>query len=364
MAFDTRQVIRGLWGFWGGGNLAVATSPAGEYGANGDYIQVFRRKEEGIRCGGLLPRPFGAKTAWVQFFTFCGELYALSDQGYLRISDGGISTVDNPPGFRAQAVEAYVPPGDGGQPAGGGTALEQVNRLDEPAADLLQRRRLRRLPAAGGGGGGGRRPGERETWTPRQLRRRAGSIPDSPGGGDGQRERSPGRLLRPGQGPGDARCSKPTTEHGHPALSLYGDGSNTCIYSGVTRRSPLGSLLPRRQTGYPGGQAVSPPSPGFCATGKPPGLQARRDLICLQPLTLPDRCVTAGFYLRPLKKPGELRPGSEWPLVGTPDRDPRRPVRLACSCGGYHRDERQARLASGGGLLPPGMDPQAGSGPG
>ena len=86
----------------------MATSPAGEYGANGDYIQVFRRKEEGFAAAALLPRPFGAKTAWVQFFTFCGELYALSDQGYLRISDGGISTVDTP-GFRAQAVEAYVP---------------------------------------------------------------------------------------------------------------------------------------------------------------------------------------------------------------------------------------------------------------
>lgn len=68
--FDTRgQVIRGLWaGFLGRGEfLAVATSPAGEYGANGDYIQVFRRKEEGFAAAALLPRPFGAKTAWVQF---------------------------------------------------------------------------------------------------------------------------------------------------------------------------------------------------------------------------------------------------------------------------------------------------------
>lgn len=59
--FDTRgQVIRGLWaGFLGRGEfLAVATSPAGEYGANGDYIQVFRRKEEGFAAAALLPRPF------------------------------------------------------------------------------------------------------------------------------------------------------------------------------------------------------------------------------------------------------------------------------------------------------------------
>ena len=132
--FDTRdQEIRGLWaGFLEREELlAVATSPAGAYGDNGDYIQIFRREEGEFVAAALLPRPFGAKTAWVQFFPFCGALYALSDQGYVQISHGGIST-GGVPGFRAQNVEPYVPlVVTGASPAGGGTALEQVNRLTD-----------------------------------------------------------------------------------------------------------------------------------------------------------------------------------------------------------------------------------------
>ncbi len=100
----------GLWaGFFGAGGIPGGGHlPCRGIRSKRRLHSGFRRKEEGFAAAALLPRPFGAKTAWVQFFTFCGELYALSDQGYLRISDGGISTVDTP-GFRAQAVEAYVP---------------------------------------------------------------------------------------------------------------------------------------------------------------------------------------------------------------------------------------------------------------
>ena len=78
--------------------------PAGAYGDDGDYIQLFRRDSSGFSAAGLLLRPFGAKTAWVHFFTFCGALYALSDQGYLQISQTGIST-GGVPGLTAKAVE-------------------------------------------------------------------------------------------------------------------------------------------------------------------------------------------------------------------------------------------------------------------
>ncbi len=76
---------------------------------------------------------------------------------------------------------------------------------------------------------------------------RAGSIPSGlPGGGDGQcGDHLPGRLLGPGQGPGDAVFE---TYNGDTdtRLFLYGDGSNTCIYSGVTQGE-----LPRRPTSPP-----------------------------------------------------------------------------------------------------------------
>ena len=257
--FDTRgQVIRGLWaGFLGRGEfLAVATSPAGEYGANGDYIQVFRRKEEGFAAAALLPRPFGAKTAWVQFFTFCGELYALSDQGYLRISDGGISTVDTP-GFRAQAVEAYVPlVVTGASPAGGGTALEQVNRLTN----------RRRISYSADGSAAYRLPEEAVGVAAVQV---SGESLDSPGSFDAESRIYTFRTP-PAAGTDNVeitylaassdrarvlgmRCSETYNGDTDTRLFLYGDGSNTCIYSGVTRS---------------GWTEPTPPSPGFCATGE------------------------------------------------------------------------------------------------
>lgn len=85
--FDTRdQEIRGLWaGFLEREELlAVATSPAGAYGDNGDYIQIFRREEGGFVAAALLPRPFGAKTAWVQFFPFAGRFTPCRTRGMCR----------------------------------------------------------------------------------------------------------------------------------------------------------------------------------------------------------------------------------------------------------------------------------------
>ena len=102
----------------------------------------------------------------------------------------------------------------------------------------------------------------------------------------------------------------------------------------------------------------TPPSPGFCATGEaswpsePDGTWS----IAYSPLTLPDGTVTAGFYLRPLHKSlgnyalGQVALVENCPRTVTPGAlyDWQLPE-------GYHRDERQARLASGaGGLLPPG----------
>ncbi len=140
------------------------------------------------------------------------------------------------PGFRAQAVEAYVPlVVTGASPAGGGTALEQVNRLTN----------RRRISYSADGSAAYRLPEEAvgvaavqvsgRAWTPRQLRRREPGLylPDSPGGGDGQRgDHLPGRLLRPGQGPGDAVFQETYNGDTDTRLFLYGDGSNTCIYSG------------------------------------------------------------------------------------------------------------------------------------
>ena len=352
--FDTRgQVIRGLWaGVLGRGEfLAVATSPAGEYGANGDYIQVFRRKEEGFAAAALLPRPFGAKTAWVQFFTFCGELYALSDQGYLRISDGGISTVDTP-GFRAQAVEAYVPlVVTGASPAGGGTALEQVNRLTN----------RRRISYSDDGSAAYRLPEEAVGVAAVQV---SGESLDSPGSFDAESRVYTFRTP-PAAGTDNVeitylaassdrarvlgmRCSETYNGDTDTRLFLYGDGSNTCIYSGVTQGgAPSAAYFPAmNEIRVDGADA---PITGLLRHGgsllafKPDGTWS----IAYSPLTLPDGTVTAGFYLRPLHKSlgnyalGQVALVENCPRTVTPGAlyDWQLPE-------GYHRDERQERLAS------------------
>ncbi len=338
--------------FGAGEFLAVATSPAGEYGANGDYIQVFRRKEEGFAAAALLPRPFGAKTAWVQFFTFCGELYALSDQGYLRISDGGISTVDTP-GFRAQAVEAYVPlVVTGASPAGGGTALEQVNRLTN----------RRRISYSADGSAAYRLPEEAVGVAAVQV---SGESLDSPGSFDAESRVYTFRTP-PAAGTDNVeitylaassdrarvlgmRCSETYNGDTDTRLFLYGDGSNTCIYSGVTQGgAPSAAYFPRHERD-PGGRSRRPHHRASAPRGKPPGLQAGRDLVhCLQPPHPAGR----NRHRRVLpaaapQKPGELRPGSGGPGGELPpDRDPRRPVRLAAAGRGITGNERQARLAS------------------
>ena len=131
------------------------------------------------------------------------------------------------------------------------------------------------------------------------------------------------------------RCSETYNGDTDTRLFLYGDGSNTCIYSGVTQGSSSAAYFPAmNEIRVDGADA---PITGLLRHGgsllafKPDGTWS----IAYSPLTLPDGTVTAGFYLRPLhKKPGELRPGSGGPGGELPpDRDPRRPVRLAAAGG-------------------------------
>ena len=364
--FDTRdQEIRGLWaGFLEREELlAVATSPAGAYGDNGDYIQIFRREEGGFVAAALLPRPFGAKTAWVQFFPFCGALYALSDQGYVQISHGGIST-GGVPGFRAQNVEPYVPlVVTGASPAGGGTALEQVNRLTD-------RRRISysadgsaayQLPEEAAGVASVRVNGEAlESPGSFNALTRVYTFRGAPAAGTDNVEitylaaaSDRARIL-------GMRCSEIYNGDTDTRLFLYGDGSNTCIYSGVTQAGvPSAAYFPAmNEIRVDGADA---PITGLLRHGssllafKPDGTWS----ITYSPLTLPDGTVTAGFYLRPLHRslgnyamgqavlvencPRTVTPGAlyDWQL---PE--------------GYHRDERQAPLASGAvGMVLRGMDP-------
>ena len=338
--------------FWGGGNSWRWPPPLP---GNTEQTEItFRffagRKRDSLRRP-CCPGPLGPKTAWVQFFTFCGELYALSDQGYLRISDGGISTVDTP-GFRAQAVEAYVPlVVTGASPAGGGTALEQVNRLTN----------RRRISYSADGSAAYRLPEEAVGVAAVQV---SGESLDSPGSFDAESRvytfrtppaagtdnvRSPtwppppdrARVL-------GMRCSETYNGDTDTRLFLYGDGSNTCIYSGVTQGgAPSAAYFPAmNEIRVDGADA---PITGLLRHGgsllafKPDGTWS----IAYSPLTLPDGTVTAGFYLRPLHKSlgnyalGQVALVENCPRTVTPGAlyDWQLPE-------GYHRDERQARLAS------------------
>lgn len=156
------------------------------------------------------------------------------------------------------------------------------------------------------------------------------------------------------------RCSEIYNGDTDTRLFLYGDGSNTCIYSGVTQAGvPSAAYFPAmNEIRVDGADA---PITGLLRHGssllafKPDGTWS----ITYSPLTLPDGTVTAGFYLRPLHRslgnyamgqavlvencPRTVTPGAlyDWQL---PE--------------GYHRDERQAQLASGAvGMVLRGMDP-------
>ena len=144
------------------------------------------------------------------------------------------------------------------------------------------------------------------------------------------------------------RCSETYNGDTDTRLFLYGDGSNTCIYSGVTQGgAPSAAYFPAmNEIRVDGADA---PITGLLRHGgsllafKPDGTWS----IAYSPLTLPDGTVTAGFYLRPLHKSlgnyalGQVALVENCPRTVTPGAlyDWQLPE-------GYHRDERQARLAS------------------
>ena len=101
--FDTRdQEIRGLWaGFLEREELlAVATSPAGAYGDNGDYIQIFRREEGGFVAAALLPRPFGARGI---------DRSSKEQEGAGRAYSPERTTAEEPAGHEAPAATTREP---------------------------------------------------------------------------------------------------------------------------------------------------------------------------------------------------------------------------------------------------------------
>ena len=298
-SFDLQnQEIRGLWaGFLGQEEfLAVATSPAGAYGDDGDYIQLFRRDSSGFSAAGLLLRPFGAKTAWVHFFTFCGALYALSDQGYLQISQTGIST-GGVPGLTAKAVEPYVPlVVTGADPAGGGTALEQINRLTD-------RRRISysadgsaayQLPQEAAGVERVQVDGAEATGSFNTLTR-VFTFHQAPAAGTDNAEFTYLAMNEIRVDGADAPLTA-LVRHGSSLIALKPDGAWSIVYS---------------------------------------------------PLTLPDGTVTAGFYLRPLHRSLGHYPMGQAVLV---ENCPRTVMPGALYDwqlpSGYLRDERQAVLIS------------------
>ena len=152
LGFDTRgQVIRGLNGpaFGAGGVPGGGPPPLpGTTEQTEITFRFFAGRKRGSLRRSCYPGPLGPKPPGSSFSPSAERLYALSDQGYLRISDGGISPWTTPPASGLRRWRPMSPLVTGASPAGGGTALEQVNRLDEPAADLLQRRWLAayRLP--------------------------------------------------------------------------------------------------------------------------------------------------------------------------------------------------------------------------
>lgn len=351
-SFDLQnQEIRGLWaGFLGQEEfLAVATSPAGAYGDDGDYIQLFRRDSSGFSAAGLLLRPFGAKTAWVHFFTFCGALYALSDQGYLQISQTGIST-GGVPGLTAKAVEPYVPlVVTGADPAGGGTALEQINRLTD----------RRRISYSADGSAAYQLPqeaagvervqvDEAEATGSFNTLTRVFTFHQAPAAGTDNVEftylaQSSDRDRVLGM-----RCSETYNGDTDTRLFLYGDGTNTCIYTGVTLAgAPSAAYFPAmNEIRVDGADA---PLTALVRHGsslialKPDGAWS----IVYSPLTLPDGTVTAGFYLRPLHRSLGHYPMGQAVLV---ENCPRTVMPGALYDwqlpSGYLRDERQAVLIS------------------
>lgn len=357
--------ITGLWaGFLGQREyLAVATCSAGEY--EGDDIYILRREGGGYVRAGFLSRPFGAKAERVHFFTFCGELYALSEAGYLQISDKGISVVGNPdPGFNAAPVRGYVPLVlTAASPAGGGTALEAVNRLTA----------LRRAAYSADGSAEYRLPQEaarveavridgvvRENAGRFDRERRVFTFDEAPAEGVNNVEITYAAAASDRERVLAMRYSEVYNGDTDSRLFLYGDGSNTCIYSGLTEAGePSAAYFPAmNEIRVDGGDAPVTALVRHCASliaFKPDGAWS----IVYQALTLADGSVTAGFYLRPLHRSLGNRAMGQVVLV---DNSPRTVEQGALYDwklpGGYHRDERYAVLASGdvAGLLA-GLEP-------
>lgn len=329
---------------------AYAAKNTAEEANNGIYI--YGSIDPAHQAFTHLENVFGSDPSWVHFFVFGGKLYAIGGNlggEYYTLQKGTDGH------FQAEKVTPYIPlVVTGASPNGGGTSLEQINRLTG----------LRRIAySADGEAKMYKLPEEAksvtqvkigtQTYAPVDVgvfiasaHKFSFTTPPKKGVNNVEityRANSTDNLMVQ-----NMRYSELYNGSTDSRIFLYGDGTNRCIHSGVTESGEATA------TYFPAMGEITVGGDDSPITGM---IRHNNSLLCYKTdsayaitygaITLEDGTTTAGFYLRPMHRElGNQAPGQ----VQLVENSPRTIANSALYDwrvpSSYYRDERYTKCVS------------------
>ncbi len=330
--------------------VAYAAKNVAEEADNGIYI--YGSIDQTHQAFTHLPNVFGSDPSWVHFFVFGGKLYAIGGHlggEYYTLQKGKDGH------FTAEKVTPYVPlVVTGASPNGGGTSLEQINRLTG----------LRRIAYSGDGEAKQyKMPQEATAVTQVKIGTRTHapaevgvfikgdhkfSFTTAPEKGVNNveftyRANSTDNLLVQ-----NMRYSELYNGATDSRIFLYGDGTNRCVYSGVTESGEATAAY------FPAMGEITVGGDDSPITGM---IRHNNTLLCFKTdsvyaitygaITLADGATTAGFYLRPAHRElGNQSPGQVQLVENSPRTIANGALYDWRVPSSYYRDERYAKCVS------------------
>lgn len=349
---ETDEIIGAWSGYMGNQEILAVVVANQDYTTQGGSLNLYRQTSDGVSLVQSIALPSGYRPSRASLFTFSNALYILTDVDYWRVQREG-------DGFALFKVSGYVPLViTNAQPSGGGTMLQNINRLTN----------LRRIRYDGDGTAKSYvLPEEASGVVKVTIDNVEMSFPaagsfntnthtltfaaapskginnveiqysaDGYASGDSRRTVLSMRFAEAYNGPTDSR------------IFLYGDGSNVCIYSGVTEAGePSAEYFPELFEVRV--DANDSPITGMIRYNarliafKPDGTFS----IAYDAVTLADGSTVPGFYCRTLNRNiGNQAMGQVQSVLNYP-RTVANGAVYDWKFSNYYQDERNARIVSG-----------------